>query len=84
MYVRTHTLMRAVPVALQLALSSLRYKQLGKWQKRVAWHAVRRLAATLCEVLPRQPATPPPMDVRGRVTVQLAKGQQVVPLDDAC
>jgi len=44
---------------LKRALSTLRYRDCGSWQKRVAWHAARRLAEALTPLL-RQPAQPLP------------------------
>jgi hypothetical protein len=44
---------------LKRALSTLRYRDCGSWQKRVAWYAAQRLAEALTPLL-RQPAQPLP------------------------
>ena len=60
---------------LTFALSSARYRQLGKWQKRVAWRVAQKLAAVLCDVLPRPPVpTPSVMGAAASQNIRLSAG----------
>ena len=45
--------MNALIPLLGFALDSLRYPQLSRWHKRLAWHTVTQLAKTLSVVLKR-------------------------------
>jgi hypothetical protein len=66
---------------LKRALSTLRYRDCGSWQKRVAWHAALRLAEALTPLL-RQPAQPLPA-ITDRVLateLRLVAGQPIAML----
>jgi hypothetical protein len=60
------------------ALKSLHSSRLGKWQKRVAFHAAQRIAIALSSSLEHPPTEPPP-DLAGKAVsqVRLATGERV-------
>jgi hypothetical protein len=66
---------------LKRALSTLRYRDCGSWQKQVAWYAAQRLAEALTPLL-RQPAQPLPASAdRVLATeLQLVAGQPIAML----
>ena len=68
---------------LKRALSTLRYRDCGSWQKRVAWYAAQRLAEALTPLL-RQPPLPLPASDRVLATeLRLVAGQPVAIIDTA-
>jgi len=66
---------------LKRALSTLRYRDCGSWQKRVAWYAAQRLAIALSQLL-RQPPLPLPASVERVLATELrlVAGQPVAML----
>ena len=76
-----HHSMNALIPLLSFALDSLRYPQLSRWHKRLAWHTVTQLAKTLSVVLKRPShalaaTTLPAPQTVGRLF--LIKGQPVL------
>jgi hypothetical protein len=69
---------------LKRALSTLRYRDCGSWQKRVAWYAAQRLAKALTPLL-RQPAQPLPASADQVLATELrpVAGQPVAMLGAA-
>jgi len=63
---------------LSQALQSLHSSRLGKWQKRIAFHAAQRIAIALSCSLEHPPTEPPP-DLAGKAVsqVRLATGERV-------
>lgn len=59
------------------ALASLRYPQLSRWHKQLAWHVATSLAEQLCVAIQREPTLPPESDDAVRGTFDLATGQRV-------
>ena len=69
---------------LKRALSTLRYRDCGSWQKRVAWYAAQRLAESLTQLL-RQPPQPLPASVDRVLATELrlVAGQPIAMLGAA-
>ena len=51
--------------------------QLGRWQKRVGWHAARKVASMLSDALGRPPARPPGFEAVAQREVAFADGQRL-------
>jgi len=63
---------------LKRALSTLRYRDCGSWQKRVAWHATQQLAEALSEQLRQAPQKVPASAYRVLATeLRLVAGQPI-------
>lgn len=67
---------------LTCALQRLLSGALGKWQKRVAWHAACAVGSLLRLALPTPPAAPPELGTVARKEVRFVRGQRVALVGD--